>query len=651
MVQYTYNVPAIFLSIYREIPDTTLLAFARHISADKFFDIGEKLGFAKSELQHIEHRTLYNRKDANIQMLSSWKASQTSVPKAKETLKRVWKSVNQASEENVVKGGKQEDNTEEEQEHDEHHHEEEEMEQDKEIDEEEEDDEGEEEEEEDTDEDEILHKLEVNLIPSPEQRTDGSEYEEPEDLEVIKSSMHDGMEIGDDNDQCGGSPTTGELCSVASPIKSPSLAMELGKALRVDIDDIVRIVALNPAAMKKLAMHLLHRWEKRLGSNEREDRITKILHDYNIQDGSTGLDEITRRISTPQDLIYLSQCTNLKASEIIQVMALSMTFEPNVIRHRAVLRMLQKWVKGGGRRQRLLEIVQAFHFNDAARNVAKGKFGRRVLSSQTSIGFQISQDKITFSTRHLQLFTLSSTYIYGVRFTCEMSLTYSSNKPTLHVIVAHPYNGYLTAVSKRHETVSKLSYQATAVIKFNIESSEDDIKLSFLSDSDNALYIRVPIHCLLGGGCHSSTFDLSPSTANEKKFKARVHIDQGASTLTHHQFTILKEAEPDYAISPTRDRQRFASDYMLEVLSDLVCEIKDARELGYKLGFSYSSVKKYLVRTDSSSRSVSRSALIEMLMDWRRCVRPSEQVEKLKLALDAAGLRHEAEIIFDQKTV
>ncbi|XP_041461199.1 uncharacterized protein LOC121412455 [Lytechinus variegatus] len=280
-----------------------------------------------------------------------------------------------------------------------------------------------------------------------------------------------------------------------------------------------------------------------------------------------------------------------------------------------------------------------------------GKFGRRVFSSQTPSGFQISQEKITFSTRHLQLFTLSSTYIHGVRFTCEMSLTYSSNKPTLHVLVAHPYNGYRTAVSKRHETFSKLSYQATAVIKFNIESSEDDIKLLFLYDSDNAFYIRVPVHCLLGGGCHSSTFDLSPSTANDKKFKACLHIDQGASTLAQHQFTILKEAQPDYAISPTRDRQRFASDYMLEVLSDLVglCDNKDARELGYKLGFSYSSVKKYLVRTESSARSVSRSALIEMLMDWRRCVRPSEQVEKLKLALDAAGLRHEAEILFDKK--
>ncbi|XP_041461201.1 uncharacterized protein LOC121412456 [Lytechinus variegatus] len=344
----------------QEITDTTLLAFARQISAEKFLEIGEKLGFDKSELKHIEHRTLYNRKDANIQMLSSWKADQTSLPEAKETLKRVWESVNRASETHDLKGGKRGEKSKE-HDHDDPHHGEENMEE-KDIDHY---DDNDDEEYDDIDGEEALH----------EQMTDGNECKEPEVLEVIRYAEPnvDGKEIGDDNDQCGGSPTTGELYSVASPIKSLSLAMKLGKALRVEIDDIIRIVALNPADMKKLARHLLHMWEKRLGSNEREDRITKILHDYNIHDGSTGLDEITKRMSTPQDIIYLSQCTNLKASEILQVMALSMTFEPNLIRHRAVLRMLQKWVKGGGRRQRLLEIVQAFHFNDAARNVAKGR--------------------------------------------------------------------------------------------------------------------------------------------------------------------------------------------------------------------------------------------------------------------------------------
>eukprot|EP00057_Strongylocentrotus_purpuratus_P008833 XP_011663307.1 PREDICTED: uncharacterized protein LOC105437878 [Strongylocentrotus purpuratus] len=87
-----------------EIPDWTLLAFARQIRPKKFYEIGGKLGFNTSELQHIEHRILYNRKDANIQLLSSWKAAQTSGPKAKQTLKLVWESVQDASKSEKTKG-------------------------------------------------------------------------------------------------------------------------------------------------------------------------------------------------------------------------------------------------------------------------------------------------------------------------------------------------------------------------------------------------------------------------------------------------------------------------------------------------------------------------------------------------------------------
>eukprot|EP00057_Strongylocentrotus_purpuratus_P012038 XP_011666512.1 PREDICTED: uncharacterized protein LOC105439341 [Strongylocentrotus purpuratus] len=86
------------------IPDKTLLAFARQIRPKNFYEIGEKLGFNKSELQHFEHRTLYNRKYANIQMLSRWIASQTSRPKAKQTLGLVWESVQDASKAEKTKG-------------------------------------------------------------------------------------------------------------------------------------------------------------------------------------------------------------------------------------------------------------------------------------------------------------------------------------------------------------------------------------------------------------------------------------------------------------------------------------------------------------------------------------------------------------------
>nr|XP_054772414.1 uncharacterized protein LOC129280412 [Lytechinus pictus] len=725
-------------------------AIARHISAEKFFDIGEKLGFDKSELQHIEHRTLYNRKDANIQMLSSWKADQTSLPEAKETLKRVWESVNRASEAHNLKGGKRGEESKE-YEHDDHHRGEENMEE-KDIDHY---DDNDDEECGDIDDDDTFH----------EQMTDGNECNEPEVLEVIRyaeSTVLDVEEAGDDMDQCGGSPTTGELCSVALPIKSLSLAWELGKALRVDDEDIVGcITPSNPAAMRKLARQLLNRWRKRLERNEREEKITKILNDYNIQDDSKGLEEISKGICTTPDLLVLSQRLDQSASEILQLMCSSLTLEPNLIRQNAVLRMLQRWVKKGGTRQRLLEIAHAFHFNDTAKNIAiamehhpgfldphshgmighdggelkldepdirisippgaipkgmgsvvtltvprrsstkipmgngevlispiiqcsffeelikpasislphcitsercegdqdvvcfklytklkPGKFGYRTLAPQTS-SFKITEDKIELSTCHLQLCALSSTNVHGVQFTCTVFHTYCSHIPRLCVRVAHPYSGYLTDASKRHETLSKQSYQETIVFKFNLQSSEDDIKLWCLSDLQTGQEM-VPVHSLLVGGCHSCTFDLPPSTANERKVKACLRFDQGASVLTEHQITISKEAEPDYAISPTRDRKRFVSNNMLQVLSDLVCEIKDARELGYKLGFSYSTVEKYLVRADSSARSVSRSGLREMLEHWRRCVRPSEQVEKLQTCLEAVGVRHEAEILFDK---
>lgn len=84
----------IFLPSNSEVPDNILLAFSRKIKPEQFFEFGGKLGLSKTELEHIQHRTLSNRKDANIQMLSKWKASQTSGNKATQTLKLVWESVN-----------------------------------------------------------------------------------------------------------------------------------------------------------------------------------------------------------------------------------------------------------------------------------------------------------------------------------------------------------------------------------------------------------------------------------------------------------------------------------------------------------------------------------------------------------------------------
>ncbi|XP_030844026.1 uncharacterized protein LOC105438436 [Strongylocentrotus purpuratus] len=80
-----------------EISDQALLNLARLIKWTDFMDIGTKLGFSRNKLENIKHKTLHNRKDANIQMLCMWKAFQKFVPKANETLKCIWKSVSLAS--------------------------------------------------------------------------------------------------------------------------------------------------------------------------------------------------------------------------------------------------------------------------------------------------------------------------------------------------------------------------------------------------------------------------------------------------------------------------------------------------------------------------------------------------------------------------
>ena len=97
-----------------------------------------------------------------------------------------------------------------------------------------------------------------------------------------------------------------------------------------------------------------------------------------------------------------------------------------------------------------------------------------------------------------------------------------------------------------------------------------------------------------------------------------------------------------------RDRIQIVSDNTLKFLSGLVCAIKDARDLGYQLGFAHSAVERYLDRADSSASSVSSSGFKEMLRDWRRRVRPSEQVNQLRLALEEAGLSYTAEVLFHE---
>eukprot|EP00057_Strongylocentrotus_purpuratus_P029192 XP_011683666.1 PREDICTED: uncharacterized protein LOC752165 [Strongylocentrotus purpuratus] len=190
-------------------------------------------------------------------------------------------------------------------------------------------------------------------------------------------------------------------------------------------------------------------------------------------------------------------------------------------------------------------------------------------------------------------------------------------------------------------------YQVAIVIKFPLESKEDDLKLLCLSDSEK-VQETVPVRCLLNGECNTSNFELPSSCAEGGAKSICLRIEQGTSTLVEQQIPISIEVEPDYGVSHTRRRIKFASDNMLKILSDSVCAIKDARDLGYQLGFSHSTVEKYLDRADSSASSVSSSGFREMLRDWRRRVRPSEQTNKLRLALEKAGLRSTANVLFHE---
>ena len=96
-------------------------------------------------------------------------------------------------------------------------------------------------------------------------------------------------------------------------------------------------------------------------------------------------------------------------------------------------------------------------------------------------------------------------------------------------------------------------------------------------------------------------------------------------------------------------RLQVASEKLLDIIINVLRTQKDVESLGYQLGFSYSTVEKYLNREGASFNSVSRSGFGEMLRDWRRRVRPSEQVDELHVALQNARLGHTADVILPER--
>lgn len=65
---------------------------------------------------------------------------------------------------------------------------------------------------------------------------------------------------------------------------------------------------------------------------------------------------------------------------------------------------------------------------------------------------------------------------------------------------------------------------------------------------------------------------------------------------------------------------------------------EDVKLLGYKLGFSHSSMERYLNKDDSSTSDPTKHGLREMIKEWRRRVRPTEQLDSLREALHGTKL-------------
>ena len=91
---------------------------------------------------------------------------------------------------------------------------------------------------------------------------------------------------------------------------------------------------------------------------------------------STGREEISKAIGSKTDLVDLCHRLNVKSSGVLQIMSKFVTFPPHMI-GRCTLKMLNEWVHQGGTRERLLEVAQAFRFNDAAVKIAEGSANDR----------------------------------------------------------------------------------------------------------------------------------------------------------------------------------------------------------------------------------------------------------------------------------
>ncbi|XP_030843986.1 uncharacterized protein LOC105442849 [Strongylocentrotus purpuratus] len=305
-----------------DLPDKDVQKIAEKLSIDDFYDLGVALGFQIQQLDAIEYKRLKDRQEAICEMLITWKQRQLPHQNVKEVLLSILKSLETEAENTKM-----------------------------------------------TDE-----SLPPSSSATPEIRATSIEPIEPEYMDIITTSETERDEINDDLDQCGGTPSTEELCSVALPVTSLPLACSLGKALRLNDDLIVGFIDLpSSSVLQKIARQLVDSWWNGLKEDEKGNKFATLLSEFNISDVKTvsiGCEEISKTIGSKTKLLDLCHRLSVKPSDILLIMSTFLIFPPHMI-GRSALKMLKEWVHHGGTRKRLLEVAQAFRFNEAAVKIAE----------------------------------------------------------------------------------------------------------------------------------------------------------------------------------------------------------------------------------------------------------------------------------------
>ncbi|XP_041467425.1 uncharacterized protein LOC121417759 [Lytechinus variegatus] len=216
-----------------------------------------------------------------------------------------------------------------------------------------------------------------------------------------------------------------------------------------------------------------------------------------------------------------------------------------------------------------------------------------------------------------------------------------TQNPTLRIFILHPCMNYVQDVV-RTEKCSPVAYcPVMEELKFSIDSTTRDLRIVCCIGTAKIKKI-MPIKDVLSGRISRVDFELL-FTPNEKgKKKVEMTIQEGSKIYAESKFETSIEDEPDY----TRDQKdshghlQYVPDSILKILAEEIRSPKELKSLAYQLGFSPSATKKYLNQPELS---------MEVLRDWRRRVRPSQQIDELHEALKNAGLGQSAEIFLPER--